>query len=69
MQRTPISPIDIDENLNADTVANWDLLGDSTTFEAAGGCNERGTRVSLTYRDVLKVSSAASRVFGGLGRR
>lgn len=64
-----ISPIEIDENLNADTVANWNLLSDSTAFEEAGGRNERGTRVSLTYRDVLKVSSAASRVLGGLGKR
>jgi alkylated DNA repair protein alkB family protein 6 len=64
-----ISPIQVDENLNADTVANWNLLGDSKALEEAGGRSERATRVSLTYRDVLKVSSAASRVLGGLGKR
>ncbi|KAF2680410.1 hypothetical protein K458DRAFT_311869 [Lentithecium fluviatile CBS 122367] len=64
-----ISPVEIDDNLNAETVANWNLLADSSLFEEAGGRSERATRISLTYRDVLKVSSAASRVFGGLGRR
>lgn len=64
-----ISSIDVDEDLNANTVANWSLLEDTAGFEKTGGRSERGTRVSLTYRDVLKVSSAASKVFGGLGRR
>jgi alkylated DNA repair dioxygenase AlkB len=45
------------------------LLHDRTQYEKADGRNVRTTRVSLTYRDVLKVSSAASKVFGGLGRR
>jgi hypothetical protein len=61
-----IAPLEVDENLNANTVANWTLLGNSSAVEGAGGRNERGTRVSLTYRDVFKVSSAASRVLGGL---
>ncbi|KAF2020498.1 hypothetical protein BU24DRAFT_403604 [Aaosphaeria arxii CBS 175.79] len=64
-----IASIEVDENLNKDTVANWDILGDSSVFEDAGGRNERATRISLTYRDVLKVSSAANKVLGGLGRR
>ncbi|CAI6333171.1 unnamed protein product [Periconia digitata] len=64
-----IASIEVDEDLNAQTVANWDLLFDPTVFQKAGGRNERSTRVSLTYRDVLKVSSAASKVLGGLGRR
>ncbi|KAF2652020.1 alkB, alkylation repair protein 6 [Lophiostoma macrostomum CBS 122681] len=64
-----IDSVKVDEDLNPSTVANWDLLGDSTAFEKAGGRNERGTRISLTYRDVLKVSSAASKVLGGLGTR
>ncbi|KAF2267138.1 hypothetical protein CC78DRAFT_457692 [Lojkania enalia] len=64
-----IAPIDVDENLSPDTVANWHLLAEPYVFEQAGGRNERATRVSLTYRDVLKVSSAASKVFGGLGKR
>lgn len=64
-----IEPIEVDEDLNRKTVANWDLLGSANVFEEAGGRNERATRVSLTYRDVLKVSSAASKVLGGLGKR
>ncbi|KAF2463244.1 RNI-like protein [Lindgomyces ingoldianus] len=64
-----ISPIEIDENLSPDTVANWYLLAEPHRFEEAGGRNERATRVSLTYRDVLKVSSAAGKVFGPLGNR
>lgn len=50
-----ISEIHADENLNADTVANWGLLGKKEKIEAKGGRMERQTRISLTYRDVLKV--------------
>jgi alkylated DNA repair protein alkB family protein 6 len=50
-------------------VSNWALLGDKARIEENGGRNVRGTRVSLTYRDVLKVSKAAEKVFGGLIRR
>ncbi|KAF2794188.1 alkB, alkylation repair protein 6 [Melanomma pulvis-pyrius CBS 109.77] len=64
-----IAPVAVDENLNQDTVANWALLGEAGGFEKNGGRNVRGTRVSLTYRDVLRVSKAAGKVFGGLGRR
>ncbi|KAF2850185.1 hypothetical protein T440DRAFT_397593 [Plenodomus tracheiphilus IPT5] len=64
-----IAPIEVDENLGQETVANWELLGDARAFEEQGGRNFRETRTSLTYRDVLKVSTAASKVFGGLGRR
>jgi alkylated DNA repair protein alkB family protein 6 len=64
-----ISAIEVDENLREGTVANWALLGDREILEEAGGRNVRETRVSLTYRDVLKVSLAASKVFGRLGRR
>ncbi|KAF2125641.1 hypothetical protein P153DRAFT_359989 [Dothidotthia symphoricarpi CBS 119687] len=63
-----IDALDIDENLNAETVANWSLLGDRGAFEGVGGQIFRETRISLTYRDVLKVSSAASKVFG-FGKR
>ncbi|KAF2139759.1 uncharacterized protein K452DRAFT_289735 [Aplosporella prunicola CBS 121167] len=52
-----------DEDLGAATVANWALLGSPARYADAGGRNERATRVSLTYRDVLRVSWA-----GGLGR-
>lgn len=59
-----ISPITKDENLNA--VINWELLGDKERFEPMqGGAIERQTRISLTYRDVLKVSKA----MGFLGKR
>ena len=63
-----ISAVATDEDLCAETVANWDLLGAPLAFEADRK-NERGTRVSLTYRDVLKVNSAVGKVLGRLGRR
>jgi alkylated DNA repair protein alkB family protein 6 len=49
-----ISEKTIDENLGETGLANWELLGDKQAFE--GGRNERGVRVSLTYRDVVKVA-------------
>lgn len=66
-----IAPVDVDEGLCAETVANWELLGEEskTRIEADGGRSNRETRVSLTYRDVLKVSAAASKILGGLGKR
>ncbi|RMZ69854.1 alkB alkylation repair 6 [Pyrenophora seminiperda CCB06] len=67
-----IAPIEVDEGLLGESsVANWSLLGDLTRegLVGSGGRNVRGTRVSLTYRDVLKVSAGATRVFGGLGRK
>lgn len=64
-----VDAVEVDEDLNADTVANWSLLDDPKTINDAGGRNVRGMRISLTYRDVLKVSSAARKVFGGFARR
>ncbi|KAL5113624.1 hypothetical protein ACEQ8H_008489 [Pleosporales sp. CAS-2024a] len=64
-----IAPVDMDENLDTSTVANWEHLADAQLVIDAGGKNQRGTRISLTYRDVLKVSSAVSKVLGGLGRQ
>lgn len=64
-----ISPVEIDEDLNANTVANWNLLTLADEIIQAEGKIKRATRISLTYRDVLKVSSAASKVLGGFGRR
>ncbi|GME27967.1 alkbh6 protein [Neofusicoccum parvum] len=58
-----IPPVEYDAELGPETVANWPLLGDAQQYLDAGGKNERGTRVSLTFRDVLKVSKA-----GGLGK-
>jgi alkylated DNA repair protein alkB family protein 6 len=59
-----ISEIEVDEDLTEETVVNWNLLGDKTQFQ--DGVNKRGTRISLTYRDVLKVSKVG---IGILGRR
>ena len=42
-----------DRELGSSSVSNWDLLGDKSRFES--GSYERETRISLTYRDVLKV--------------
>jgi alkylated DNA repair protein alkB family protein 6 len=64
-----VPSVEVDEELNAGTVANWGLLSDKERVVQAGGRNLRETRVSLTYRDVLKVSSAASKVLGGFGRK
>ncbi|KAF2449732.1 alkB, alkylation repair protein 6 [Karstenula rhodostoma CBS 690.94] len=61
-----IAAVEADEGLRGETVANWGMLGDRGVY--GEGRNERGTRVSLTYRDVLKVSGAASKVLG-MGRR
>jgi len=59
-----ISEIEVDEDLRPDTVANWSLLGDSKILVDNGGKNVRTTRVSLTYRDVLKVSKVGARILG-----
>ncbi|KAG9190444.1 alkylated DNA repair protein alkB 6-like protein [Alternaria panax] len=65
-----IESVEVDEELSGGTVANWGLLGQEgrDVIERDGGRNVRSTRVSLTYRDVIKVSTAASRVLG-MGRR
>ncbi|KAJ9202538.1 hypothetical protein DTO164E3_2978 [Paecilomyces variotii] len=49
-----IAETDRDENLTAQTVCNWDLLGDRQRYER--GSYEREVRMSLTYRDVIKVA-------------
>ncbi|KAK8225289.1 alkB, alkylation repair protein 6 [Phyllosticta capitalensis] len=68
-----IPDVEADEDLGPATVANWELLGDEarTKYEEAGGRNERGTRVSLTFRDVLKVAKAGGlgKILGGGGKR
>ena len=56
------------ENLGPETVANWHLLRGDTRDAVVrdGGTMRRGvTRVSLSYRDVKKVSRALG---GALGR-
>jgi alkylated DNA repair protein alkB family protein 6 len=59
-----ISEIEVDEDLREETVVNWSLLGNKAQFE--DGVNKRGIRISLTYRDVLKVNKVG---IGILGRR
>lgn len=49
-----IADVEQDEDLSADTVVNWDMLREPETL--VNGLNQRATRTSLTYRDVLKVS-------------
>jgi len=61
-----ISSIKTDENLGPDTVINWSLLGDQEAF--AGGANDRQTRISLTYRDVIKVSNIGISILGRAAR-
>ncbi|RMJ21188.1 hypothetical protein PHISP_07939 [Aspergillus sp. HF37] len=43
-----------DAGLGRESVCNWDLLREKSRFE--DGVYQRETRISLTYRDVLKVS-------------
>lgn len=64
-----VDAVEVDEDLCAETVVNWSLLDDRSVFENGDSRNVRATRTSLTYRDVLKVSSAANKVFGALGKR
>lgn len=59
-----IAEVSEDVDLDAETVANWNLLGDRTMIEAHGGKNVRSTRISLTYREVKKVSKLGSKFFG-----
>lgn len=48
-----IAEIEKDEGLGREGICNWDLLRERGSFEC--GSYQRETRVSLTYRDVLKV--------------
>lgn len=56
-----IAEVEVDEGLRDGEggVVNWDLLGGEWRgrFEEAGGEWKRETRVSLTFRDVIKVKS------------
>ncbi|KAL1840096.1 hypothetical protein VTJ49DRAFT_791 [Mycothermus thermophilus] len=55
-----IEPVAADVDLSEQTIANWSLLRDPSSFE--NGLNQRQTRTSLTYRDVLKVSKLGSKL-------
>ncbi|KAH6850183.1 hypothetical protein B0I37DRAFT_352698 [Chaetomium sp. MPI-CAGE-AT-0009] len=60
-----IEPISTDVNISEQTIANWSLLR-SPVFE--DGLNQRRTRTSLTYRDVLKVSKLGNKLGFKFGR-
>jgi len=53
-----------DVDLSEHTVANWSLLGDRQHIFAQGGRSKRETRISLTLRDVKKVSRLGAKLFG-----
>ncbi|KAK4541702.1 hypothetical protein LTR36_007411 [Oleoguttula mirabilis] len=59
-----IADVTEDHDLNGHTVANWSLLGNKQFIEDHQGRNERTVRISLTYRDVKKVSRISSKLFG-----
>jgi len=59
-----IAEVTEDRDLGPETVANWSLLGNRGVIEGGGGVNRRTTRISLTYRDVKKVSNVGSKIFG-----
>lgn len=61
-----IADVEQDVDLSAETVANWDMLRAPEAF--ANGENQRATRTSLTYRDVLKVSQLGTNL-GKISRR
>lgn len=63
-----ISEVEVDEELNEEMVDNWGLLGDREVFEKGGGRSVRDTRVSLTYRDVIKTANVGNLMFG-VGKR
>ncbi|KAK5107487.1 hypothetical protein LTR62_001105 [Meristemomyces frigidus] len=59
-----IAEVTEDVDLGEGTVANWSLLGDQETVIAVGEKNVRTTRISLTFRDVKKVSNLGAKLFG-----
>jgi alkylated DNA repair protein alkB family protein 6 len=61
-----IAEIEEDRDLNDLTIVNWDLLGNPSEYSE--GC-KRNTRLSLTYRDVLKVVQLSGNLKFGISRR
>ena len=55
-----IADVSVDEDLGPETVANWHLLGSTKPFDQAR--HYRQLRISLTYRDVLKVSKLGNKL-------
>lgn len=56
-----------DVDLNPSSVVNWNLLRDPSLIP--DGRSERQTRISLTYRDVLKVSKLGGKLGSMFGKR
>jgi alkylated DNA repair protein alkB family protein 6 len=64
-----IEGVMVDEEVGEGTIANWELLGEKWRYAALDGARyEREVRVSLTYRDVVKVAKVGG-VMGFLGKR
>lgn len=55
-----IADAQADVGLSPETVSNWGMLRKPDGF--ANGVNQRSTRTSLTYRDVLKVSKLGNNI-------
>ena len=55
-----IDPLTADVDLSEQTIANWNLLRSPSLYQ--GGSLERQTRISLTYRDVVKASKLGSKL-------
>lgn len=55
-----IAEVEIDKAVGPEGISNWDLVADKASFE--GGEYKRETRVSLTFRDVLKVTKVGGAI-------
>lgn len=55
-----IAETTLDEDLGPERIANWNVLGAPDVFTS--GCVQREARISLTYRDVLKVSQISNKL-------
>jgi len=49
-----ITETEVDRDVTPDLISNWSLLGDREEY-LQGSCSNRQIRISLTYRDVIKV--------------
>ncbi|CAK3981754.1 Hypothetical predicted protein [Lecanosticta acicola] len=60
-----IAEVREDVDLRKGTVVNWELLGDpGRVGEEGGGKNVRETRISLTFREVRRVSAIGGKILG-----
>jgi alkylated DNA repair protein alkB homolog 6 len=47
----------VDEEVRQESIANWELLGEKEKYALLDGARyDRDLRLSLTYRDVVKVA-------------